>query len=426
MNFWKACVLVVLVGLLGGCGSDLQSPDNEKVVQGSVVVDFPADLLRQKLMEAETPGIDANTTIFGYKAYRIVYQTTDPMGRELNVSGLMVVPTDYGVREADRLKIDLMYQKGLSIVSDSHGTIFANSEAPTVVAQTTEAPAGSPIILTALAGFVTLQADYVGFGESAGHIHPYLLEDPSAKVTIDFIRAAERFARANDIPLNGQIYLTGYSEGGYVALSALKAMEADGEMVMTAAPMAGPYLLNAMAEGVLSRESLPIPSFMADIAYAYTHRYGLPVTALVREPYASDLPTLLDGSMTREEIDAQLPHEVRELFVDEAITQVLDRNESYWFNQALYGNSPAFWGPKTPVRLVQCLGDDVIPYAMSTMTGALMQERNATDVSVLPVEVIVTGDVNTSVRWGHAACAPYAYSVTAGIFRAVRAATIGY
>jgi hypothetical protein len=426
MKFWKLGVLVTVMALLAGCGGTLDEPSNEPAVDGEVVVDFPADLLRQKLMEQNASNIDANTTVFGYKAYRIVYQTTDPKGRELNASGLMVIPTDYGVRAVDRAKIDFMYQKGLSIVSDSHGTIFADKEAPTAVAEATQAPAGAPIILTALAGFVTLQADYVGFGASADHIHPYLLEEPSAKATIDFIKAAKRFAKVNDIPLNGQVYLTGYSEGGYVALSALRAMESEGEQVMNAAPMAGPYILNAMAEWVLGRTTIPTPSFMVNIAYAYANRYAQPVNGLVQEPYASELPDLLDGTMTREEIDAALPHDVQTLFTHEAITQVLDENGSYWFNQALYGNSLAFWGPQTPVELVQCLGDDVIPFVMSKITWAQMEEHNAADVTVIPVEVAVTGDANTTVRWGHVECAPYAYGVTAKIFQAVRAATIGY
>jgi pimeloyl-ACP methyl ester carboxylesterase len=429
MKAWKSWLAVLLTAwLLSGCGGDgIGDPDNEQVVSGRVVVDFPADLLRKKLMEAGTPGIDANTTVFGYKAFRIEYETVDEAGLPVTASGLMVVPTDSGTTPTDARKIAYMYSVGLSVVSDSHGTIFADREAPTAIAEATLAPDGSPVILTSLSGFVTLQADYIGFGASSDHYHPYLLKRSSAAATVDFIDAARRFAEENGIPLNGQLYVTGYSEGGYVAMAALQSLEDRGEAVVYAAPMAGPYMMDQMAKGVLSREPLPIPSFMANVAYAYALSYGQPLNGLVQEPYAGVLPSLLDGSLTRPEIDARLPHTTTGLFTEEAITRVLGGDESFWFNQALFANSTAYWAPGTSVRLVHCLGDDVVPYEMSRATAELMRDRlGARDVAEVPVEIAVTGDPATELRWGHVECAPYAYGVTAKIFSDVRAQTVGY
>jgi len=427
MKHWKLWLALFAVVLLGGCGGGLDSPNNGRVVGGEVVVDFPADLLRQKLIDEGTPGVDENTTVFGYKAYRIEYRTVDENGSPVNASGLMVVPTDRGTRPGDAQKLDYMYSVGLSLVSDSHGTIFADREAPTAVAEATLAPAGSPILLSSLAGFVTLQADYIGFGASSDHYHPYLLERSSAAATVDFIKAARTFARDNGIPLNSQLYLTGYSEGGYVSLAALRMLEDEGETVTVAAPMAGPYMLDRMAQGVLSQSTLPIPSFMANVAYAYALSYEQPVDSLVLEPYASELPNLLDGSLTRKEIDAELPHNTRDLFVPEAIAQVLDGNMSYWFYGSLFANSTAYWGPHTPVRLVHCLGDDVVPFMMSAATaGVMMRDFNASSVEVWPVEVLVTGDANTTLRWGHVECAAPAYGVVTKAFSAIRAQSIGY
>jgi len=427
MKAWNLALLTAVALWWSGCGSTLDAPDNEKSVNAEKVVDFPADRILQSLIDAGTPGIDENTTVFGYKAYRIEYETVDEQGLPVTASGLMVIPTDNGVKEEDAQKLAYMQSKGLSLVSDSHGTIFADIEAPTVAAEATMEPAGAPVLFTSLAGFVTLQADYIGFGASSDHYHPYLLKSSSAAATVDFIKAAKKFAEEQGIPLNGQLFVTGYSEGGYVAMAALESLEEEGEPVAMAAPMAGPYMLDQMALGVLSNEDLPIPSFMADVAYAYALSYGYPVAELINEPYASTLPELLDGSLTREEIDAQLPHVTSELFTSEVMTQVLEANASYWFNQALFGNSTAYWAPQTAVKLVHCLGDDVVPYAMSQGTADLMtQQLGAPAVEAIPVEIAVTGDPETSVRWGHVECATYAYGVTAKIFGDVRAATIGY
>jgi len=427
MKAWNLALLAAIAFWWSGCGSSLDAPDNEKTANSQLVVDMPANMILKSLMDRNTTGIDENTTVFGYKAYKIEYETVDEQGMPVTASGLMVVPTDNGVKEADAQKLAYMQSKGLSLVSDSHGTIFADIEAPTVAAEATLEPQGAPVIFTSLAGFVTLQADYIGFGSSADHYHPYLLKKSSAAATVDFIKAAKKFAKEKGIPLNGQLFVTGYSEGGYVALAALQFLEEEGEPVALAAPMAGPYMLDQMAMAVLASEELPIPSFMANVAYAYALSYEHPVSELINEPYASTLPELLDGSLTREEIDARLPHVTSELFTSEVITNVVEVNRSYWFNQALFGNSTAYWGPQTTVKLVHCLGDDVVPYAMSEGTANVMKQRlGARDVEAIPVEIAVTKDPTTPVRWGHVECAPYAYGVTAKIFSDVRALTIGY
>ena len=331
----------------------------------------------------------------------------------------MVVPT--GVPET-------MKQAGFSLVSDSHGTIFANAEAPTVIAETTNSPDGAPIILTALGGFVTLQADYIGFGDSLGHYHPYLLKSSSAATTVDFINAAREFAENNGIPLNGQLFVTGYSEGGYVAMAALEALEEAGDPVAFAAPMAGPYMLDRMGQAVLAADTLPVPSFIANVAYAYALRYGVTVDTLVKEPYASALPVLFDGSKARPEIDAQLTHVTADLFTAGAISGLTTLDSNYWFTQTLQLNSTAYYpGLQTTTRLVQCIGDDVIPFVMSTGTATVMRDNfGAADIDVIPVEVAITGDLNTSLRLGHAECATPAYGVVSKIFSDVRRATIGY
>jgi hypothetical protein len=428
MRRWRIWIAALgAAWLLSGCGGGGEPLETATAQGGKVLVDFPADALRQSLMAKQTPGVDQNSTLFWYRAYRIDYETVDEEGLPVKASGLMVVPTDAGTRDEDAAKLSFMKSRGFSLVSDSHGTIFADKEAPTAVAEATMQPSGSPVILTAMSGFVTLQADYIGFGSSAGHYHPYLLKHSSAAATVDFIRAARDFAQKNGIPLNGQLYVTGYSEGGYVAMAALQELEDEGEPVVYAAPMAGPYMLDQMGKGVLASDILPVPSFMADTAYAYALTYHRPVGELVKEPYASKLPGLFDGRYARPEIDGQLTQVTRDLFTDEAITQVLDGNSSYWFYGALQLNSTAYWAPRTSVRLVHCLGDDVVPYRISSATADVMSNTfHAGDVSVVPVEVAITGDPGTSLRYGHAECAPYAYGVVAKMFSQVRRATVGY
>ena len=418
MKHMSKLVLAVSVLFFVGCGSDLEQPVNEQVSNGKVVVDLDGESIKGSLIAAGAPGVDETTTVYGYKAYKIPYTTTDEEGNSVAVSGLMVVPT--GVPEA-------VTQAGFSMVSDDHGTIFANAEAPTVVASNTSAPAGSSVILTSLFAFVTLQPDYIGFGDSSDHYHPFVLKKSLADCTVDFINAAKKFAQENNIHLNGQLFLTGYSEGGYAAMAALEKIEMEGELQVTmAAPMAGPYIMDGLAQQVLSQPELSVPSFMANIGYAYAKAYDEDIASVINEPYASKLDELFDGSKARPEIDPELTTVTtgpNGLFKQSFVDGFFAGN---WFTQAVIENSLYKWAPQTPIALVHCMGDDVIPFDISVNTKASLDGYGAASVELVPVEVAVTQDQATSLRYGHVQCGSMAYGVAAYMFGKVRKATVGY
>jgi len=408
-------IVVPLLGLVG-CG-DLDQPNNEKFKGGEIVVDFSAAVLKKTLVDKGI--VDANTKVNGYKAFKIPYTTTDEEGNEVKVSGLFVIPT--GLPEIVNSTL------GLSMVSDDHGTIFANREAPSVEGDANAIPAGSSILLSALGGFATLQPDYIGFGDSSDHYHPFILKKSLANATVDFIRQVKVFATDNNITLNNQLFLTGYSEGGYAAMATLKKIEDENLTDLTvtmAAPMAGPYALKLMADGVLSQPKLGVPSFMANVGYAYAKAYHEDIEATINEPYASKLPTLFNGDLNRTQIDPELTHDTKGatgLFVDNFVTNYFT-NEDNWFKKAVTENNLHAWVPKTAVRLVHCEGDDVIPYAISQLTEGTMQHLGATNVAIVPVETTL----GLPIKVGHASCGLLGYKVTTGMFAQVRKQTIGY
>jgi len=418
MKYLWASMLAVVLLLISGC-EDLAQPDNPQVEGGEVVVNFTPALMKKTLISKGV--VEENRTVFGYTAYKIPYTTTDEKGVEVAVSGLMVVPT--GLPEV------VTEQIGLSLVSDDHGTIFANDEAPGVIGEKTSAPDGAAVILTALAGFVTLQPDYIGFGDSNDHYHPFVLKKSLANATVDFIAAARTFAAANGIKLNGQLFLTGYSEGGYAALATLQKIEQEGGPKVTiAAPMAGPYAMNEMAMTVLSQPTLTVPSFMANVGYAYAKANGKELSEVINEPYASKLPALFDGSLTRTEIDPKLTNKTTgaDGLFNPALVGAFFQDPDNWFKQAMIANNVHTWAPQTPVRLMHCMGDDVIPFAISSLAAGTMQKYGASDVKVIPVEVALTGDPATQLKLGHAGCGKYSYGVAAKIFGAARAAAFHY
>ena len=409
----KTVIVITPLLIFIGCGSDLSNP-TESVKGGELVVNFSAQTMKNTLIDKGVATKD--TTVFGYKAYKVPYTTTDELGNSVEASGLFVIPT--GMPPA-------VNQIGLSMVSDDHGTIFANIDAPSVHGKNYGTPDGSAILLTSLGGFATLQPDYIGFGDSNDHYHPFILKESLANASVDFIKAVKVFATENDIKLNQQLFLTGYSEGGYASLATLQKIEREEELsVAMAAPMAGPYDVNRTAFGVLSQPEISVPSFMADIGYAYGEAYNKELSTIINEPYASKLSTLFDGSIARDLIDPELTTKTTGtdgLFTS-SFSSSFFADSQFWFREAVVENSVHAWAPKTAVRLVHCKSDDVIPFGISQITEATMKAMGAENVAIIPVEESLGLPENI----GHSECGTPAYQITTKMFSDVRKATMGY
>jgi len=426
-------VVIVMFFSLFGCGGSNLSKYNEQldknktqlVKDGKLIANYSAKSVKKYLLNKHQIQPDKN--IWGFKAYKIPYKTTDDLGNEVNATGLMVVPTDYLADKNSSNALKVIKKTGFAIVLDAHGTIFSNSQAPTVSIANSKSPKGSAVIYSSLYGFITLQPDYIGYGDYTKHPHPYLLKKSSANDMIDFLKAALKFAKENNIPIvvTKDIYLSGYSQGGYVAMATLKRLEDEGYNVKMATPMAGPYFLDAIASYVVLQNNIKYPSFITAVALSYSQVYNIPINTLIQEPYASKLNKLFDKKHTSDQIDKELTTKIKGkngLFTDYIVNNLLFTN----FYAKLHENGVIDFAPTTPVRMIHCLGDDDIPYAISQSAVINLELLGAQDVKLIPVEVALTNDPNTKLRYKHAQCAPYAYKISAKLFSDFRKATLGY
>jgi hypothetical protein len=129
---------------------------------------------------------------------------------------------------------------------------------------------------------------------------------------IDALKAARTalpLASATLTKDSGQLFITGYSQGGYVAMATHRAMQATGMKVTACVPMSGPYALAAFVDAVFYGEvngGAPISSTLlltADQA-AYGNIYASAVD--VFEPqYAGGIDSLLPSTMLRSQLYAE-------------------------------------------------------------------------------------------------------------------------
>jgi len=363
---------VIALTMLSGCGG--YDNENKNVVGANKIIappellfDLNASVMQQAIAQL---GI-TDKPAFGVKGYKIIYRTTDDLGHEVNASGLITVPVPTAQILAGLKQLGKNYS--MSIVSDQHGTIFPDYEAPTTAATLTHKPYAAGTLFSAVGGFLTIQPDYIGFGTSKGIPHPYLIEKSSANVVVDMIEAAIKFGNDAQLPLNGQVFLTGYSEGGYVTLAAADEIENHHPDIhlQGVAPMSGPYDLNLTGMGVLSENNMTRPDFIGGIIYSYAHYFDLPLNEMVQEPYATLLPTLYDAQKTGPEIRAQLTESVAEFFLPAYRMDFLTNSQNK-LRTLFVENSVNDYTPTSATRLYYCGGDSVIPPVIAQSSAQKM------------------------------------------------------
>ncbi|WP_210465943.1 alpha/beta hydrolase family protein [Rufibacter roseolus] len=303
--------------------------------------------------------------------FRFIYNTTYK-GSRIQASGLLCVPQNTPGAPA--------------LVSAQHGTIFRDNDAPSSFPQSF-----TGFELFAAVGYVTVIPDFIGYGTSKDLVHPYYDEEHSAAAVVDMLRAAEFYLDREQIATNDNLFLVGYSEGGYVTLAAQKEIESnpDLDLDLTAvAAGAGGYDLNTMLSTIATVQNYAAPSFLAQILNGYNVTYGWnrPFSDFFQQPYADRLPGLLDGTKSREDIDAQLTTSTTALFNPTFYANLSNPSGETTLKQALANNSLLDWKPTTPTRLYHGTDDEAVFYQTTVTTYNQFVAAGATNVTFTPIQ----------------------------------------
>ena len=168
------------------------------------------------------------------------YYTIDGDGNETIASGAFLIP-----QGTDNLTL-LSIQHGTETKTDLVASVSPNNSVEGIIG-----------LITASLGYIAVIPDYLGFGTS-DIMHPYLHAESIVPSVIDFMRACKSYSSENQISLDGRVFLTGYSEGGFVTLVTQKAIEEQysNEFDLSAvAPLAGPYDLKGMTDTIFHADS---------------------------------------------------------------------------------------------------------------------------------------------------------------------------
>jgi pimeloyl-ACP methyl ester carboxylesterase len=159
-------------------------------------------------------------------------------------------------------------------------------------------------------GYIVVAPNYAGYDSSNLGYHPFLVGDQQSKDMIDALRAARSalptlLTSASD---NGKLFVTGYSQGGYVALATAKAMEAAQaagatDLAVTASAPLSPVSELSNYVGYILNGHVPVEStvLMPMALTGYQKTYGDVYTSpsqYYTAAYASGIESAFPGSYT--------------------------------------------------------------------------------------------------------------------------------
>ncbi|PKV63124.1 alpha/beta hydrolase family protein [Pontibacter ramchanderi] len=342
--------------------------ERERLVSAEKVGTLSSAMLKQ--LAGAYAGSFQSQIKYDVAIYKVSYLTTF-QGRETEASGLVALPMNLTT--------------AAPVLSVQHGTIFRHDEAPSAMSGGL-----SGFEVFASGGYITLIPDYLGFGASRNVLHPYYHQQSSGIAVVDLIKAAKSLYAQEGIADNGQLFLAGYSEGGYVTLAAQKEIETNpqhGLKITASGAGAGSYDLTSMLADVKAGKPYTYPAYLAYVLMSYnkTYAWNRPLTDFYQEPYATRLATLFNGQHSGSAINKQLTTQTEDLF-SATFLEGLRGNGEQELKKALQENSFNNWVPQSPTRLYHGTADVIVPYANSRQTFERMKAAGAPKLELIPIQ----------------------------------------
>jgi pimeloyl-ACP methyl ester carboxylesterase len=316
---------------------------------GAYDVDRLNEILTEELAEFSTFEISYPPARYGVTLYRVTYPSVIPEknNRPTIASGLIAIPDGVaGTRP---------------VVSYQHGSVFGKNEVPSSPEQSME----TRLMIANFAGqgYVVIGADYFGKGISTER-NSYLVKPSTQQACLDMLFAVE--AASADLGVGmGQLFLSGWSQGGWSALVFLNRLEDIGIPVTAAAVASGPpdmfAMLNRWANNWQPIDAAYIPPLVSILLNAMEEYYGMPgfVNAAIKPEYQQATRDLYLNIRTIEQVEPLIPTRLPDLLQDD-FKAALGRGDDR-FGQLLHESHGYRWRAVTPMHLYHGGIDEVTP-----------------------------------------------------------------
>lgn len=330
-----------------------------------------------RILEVDTPKFAGVSVTYSparnaVRLYRVTYSSVIPeRGNKPTIAtGLIAIPDTAATTFA--------------MVSYQHGTVYGKREVPSFAGQSSE----TQLMIAQFAGqgYVLVGSDYFGMGLS-DEPEGYMVKGSHQQAGYDMLIASR--AVLNHLKLGTtNLFLAGWSQGGFVTMALLEKLESAGLTVKAAATASAPVDIFVALNGFLNfprKIDAPwVTTLFILSSFAFENYYGVPGLArsvlndenydISRKAYEkqpvnpADIPTDLHKLVRSEYFDPQF-------FAASAYGKLVAATQSYR------------WIIKTPVRNYYGENDEVISIGLGQL--AMTYQRA---IGNQHVDAISTGD----------------------------------
>lgn len=224
-------------------------------------------------------------------------------------------------------------------------------------------------------GYIVSMTDYLGLGfpDEKVLIHPYIHLFSQGHTGVNMIRATKQVVAETEMAnLNDQLFLFGYSQGGYATMAVQRIIEEefpDEFNITYSIPMSGPYdLVEAQVDLIASDEPYPTPGYLPYILLAYQSIYGNlyeNISEGLKAPYDSLMPALFYSKEYSIGYINNQSTDVPKHMVIDSLIEAFEGDLNHPLREDLRENHLLDWAPQAPVRILYCRGDDQVTYLNS-------------------------------------------------------------
>lgn len=328
----------------------------------------------------------------GVKLYKFTYPSRDMRGKSTTLSSLIAVPIGIEPR---------------ALIAYCHGTQTERSQSPSrFTGHNSVAEAEIAALALATGPYVVVMPDYLGHGDHKG-FHPYPLSAVNANSVIDAVRAIKALP-TRPFAIGKKLFVTGYSEGGAVALWTVRKMEKLAEFGHGpdyAVPMSGPYDLKDTIIDWLTSKTTDGKLFafkVLGLAYSSLGLQKNNPRVSLKSFFVPSFATYVPKVFAEDE--SKIPQRLLVKAVQLGALQQVDRLLQPSFKTAMNKrdlknplvaafteNSCLDWTPRTKMTMVYLPSDTVVVAQHSQRLLASFRARGVTEAQVSAVELPEAG-----------------------------------
>jgi pimeloyl-ACP methyl ester carboxylesterase len=464
----SAAALLLLVSACGGGGGGgggigIAFPPpggGSDTGRGTVVTDPPeqtaklsADQFRSSLQASDQGKAllqVAGSPKCGFDLRYLEYRTVGGKGEATNATAAVMVPSG----------TDLACSGPRPVVLYAHGTTVARNYNLAKWTEAAQPAAGEGLMIAAMfaaQGYIVVAPNYAGYDKSTLPYHPYLNGDQQGKDMVDALTAARKVLPGLDATDAGSLLITGYSQGGYVAMAAHREMQATGRPVTASAPLSAPSAIGLLADYTYQGwpalgSTLFVPLLSTSWQQQFGDVYGS-TGEIYEAQYAAGIDTLLPSltPVTQLFASGRLPqlalfpagatpgpvspelsvfygpnNLIRQSFLTQAASDIqanpcpgnalpptaaslsttapLDCRPSVGFRKAARANDLRNWLPTRPMLMCGGANDPTVNFISTRATAGYFRARGmpAAALTVVDLEDTGTSDAYSAARAGFA------------------------